>query len=289
MCIYNCNKYRGERFTFLVNVEFYISQKFFLSQKLRLQQNSPIWISTYLSISHQLTYILAIQTIKTVLYKYQLTYILAIQTIKAVLYKYQLAYILAIQTIKTVLYKYQLTYISAIQTIKAVLYKYQLTYILAIQTIKTVLYKYQLTYILAIQTIKTVPYLSSVISCRNGIRQGRSRMTLKAMVLQWLNFWAQVCTLTRKKQAIRTLYIIITLFWLDNFGVWEQKSYLNVLTVRHVHWTANQITVYNKYFVLMGQFWSASIKIVLESFDRKACLLTFDIYQGYNVDRCHVD
>ena len=199
MCIYNCNKYRGERFTFLVNVEFYISQKFFLSQKLRLQQNSPIWISTYLSISHQLTYILAIQT------------------------------------------------------------------------------------------IKTVPYLSSVISCRNGIRQGRSRMTLKAMVLQWLNFWAQVCTLTRKKQAIRTLYIIITLFWLDNFGVWEQKSYLNVLTVRHVHWTANQITVYNKYFVLMGQFWSASIKIVLESFDRKACLLTFDIYQGYNVDRCHVD
>jgi hypothetical protein len=39
----------------------------------------------------------------------------------------------------------------------------------------------------------------------------------------------------------------------------------------------------------MGQFWSASIKIVLESFDRKACLLTFDIYQGYNVDRCHVD
>jgi len=46
--------------------------------------------------------------------------------------------------------------------------------------------------------------------------------------LQSINLWAQVWNRTWKKTNQKTLSIN-TLFWLDSFGVWVQKSYLKVL------------------------------------------------------------
>ena len=45
-------------------------------------------------------------------------------------------------------------------------------------------------------------------------------------------------------------------------GTWPDHEFVLVLETR----TANQNTVSNKYFVLIGQFWSRSTKLLLESF-----------------------
>jgi len=52
---------------------------------------------------------------------------------------------------------------------------------------------------------------------------------LSILALQLQNFEYQFVHVLKKKQPIRTMYYINTLFWLDNFGVRIRKSHSKVL------------------------------------------------------------